>query len=170
MDTPVIMEARNVTKTFPGVVALKGINLSIRPGEVHALVGENGAGKSTLLNILTGVYAPDKGAQILFGGREVAFDGTEDSTKLGIARSLRKFVVQHLKVYENIFLATTKKRHLCGPGQMIRSSRELLDRLRSRTSPVPLPKDLSASKSSHRDRQALARTPRSSSWTSPRRP
>ena len=52
----VILEMRNITKTFPGVKALDNVNLSVRSGEIHALVGENGAGKSTLMKVLSGVY------------------------------------------------------------------------------------------------------------------
>lgn len=60
----VVLEARNVKKTFPGVVALNHVNLQFRAGEVHALIGENGAGKSTLMNILSGVFPPDSGSDM----------------------------------------------------------------------------------------------------------
>ena len=56
-----ILEARGIAKTFPGVKALDGVNLRVRRGETHAVVGENGAGKSTLMMVLTGVYRPDAG-------------------------------------------------------------------------------------------------------------
>ena len=65
-----VLEIKNVRKEFPGVVALDEVNLYLKRGEVHALVGENGAGKSTLMKILAGIYTPDKG-EILFDGQQI---------------------------------------------------------------------------------------------------
>ncbi len=70
-DRP-ILEVRGISKSFPGVRALKNVDLRIWPGEVHALMGENGAGKSTLMKILAGAYRPDTGA-ILLDGNPVQF-------------------------------------------------------------------------------------------------
>lgn len=127
-----ILEAKNVSKTFPGVIALNDVNLSFHMGEVHALVGENGAGKSTLLNILTGVYKPDAGAKIFFNGKEVNFSKTEDSYKIGIAMIHQEnSLVQHLTVYENIFLGHfIKKGMFIDKVKMMQSSQELLNRLK----------------------------------------
>ena len=62
-----IVELKNITKKFPGVVALRNMSLQIRPGEIHGLIGENGAGKSTLIKVLTGINIPEEG-EIYIGG------------------------------------------------------------------------------------------------------
>ncbi|MDD2396337.1 MAG: ATP-binding cassette domain-containing protein, partial [Sphaerochaeta sp.] len=67
-----LLEVTNLTKIFPGIRALDEVKLSLRSGEVHALIGENGAGKSTLVKILTGVYIPT-GGKILLEGEEISF-------------------------------------------------------------------------------------------------
>ena len=67
-----ILELRNITKRFPGVVALNGVQFQLKQGEIHALMGENGAGKSTLIKVITGVHEPEEG-DILINGRKVAF-------------------------------------------------------------------------------------------------
>ena len=66
------LEMQSVSKAFPGVQALDEVSLDLRPGEIHALMGENGAGKSTLIKIITGLYRPDSG-RMLLDGKEVAF-------------------------------------------------------------------------------------------------
>lgn len=67
-----LLRVENLKKSFPGVLALKGINLDIRAGEIHALMGENGAGKSTFIKVLTGIYEKDEG-HIFLDGEEVVF-------------------------------------------------------------------------------------------------
>ena len=64
-----VLEMKNISKTFPGVAALDHVQLQVKPGEVHALMGENGAGKSTLMKILMGIYTKDPGGEILFDGK-----------------------------------------------------------------------------------------------------
>src|SRR5205085_8770692 len=81
---PPLLAMRGITKRFPGVVALQDVSLSLRPGEVLALMGENGAGKSTLMKILGGAYAPD-GGEILIDGQPVTLKGISDAKKRGIA-------------------------------------------------------------------------------------
>jgi len=66
-DPGIVLEARDIARAFPGVQALAGVDLTLRAGEVHALMGQNGAGKSTLIKVLTGVYAPDAGTIKLLG-------------------------------------------------------------------------------------------------------
>ena len=90
---------RGISKKFPGVVALDGVNLQIGVGEVVALCGENGAGKSTLMKILGGVYQPD-GGEIIWNGQPVKIHNVSDSMKLGIA-----FIHQELNVLENLDVA-----------------------------------------------------------------
>lgn len=76
----VILEMRGITKEFPGVKALDNVNLQVKSGEIHALVGENGAGKSTLMKVLSGVYPHGSyDGDILFEGETVAFRGIRDS-------------------------------------------------------------------------------------------
>ena len=98
------LEMRHITKRFPGVVANDGIDLSIRPGEIHALLGENGAGKSTLMNILYGLLTPDEG-EILMDGQPVQISGPSDAIARGIGMVHQHFMlVPVFSVAENIVL------------------------------------------------------------------
>ncbi|PWC46878.1 multiple monosaccharide ABC transporter ATP-binding protein [Azospirillum sp. TSA6c] len=101
-----ILEMRGITKTFPGVKALDNVNLSVREGEIHALIGENGAGKSTLMKVLSGVYPHGTyEGEIRFGGQPVAFRGIADSEKLGIIIIHQELaLVPLLSITENLFL------------------------------------------------------------------
>ena len=99
-----ILDMQGITKTFPGVKALDNVSFSVRPAEVHALVGENGAGKSTLMKILNGVWKADSGS-ILIDGRPVKFNGTKDAQSKGISLIYQEFnLVNTLSVAENIYL------------------------------------------------------------------
>lgn len=94
----------SVSKSFPGVQALKNVSMDVRPGEVHALVGENGAGKSTLINIISGVYRPDSGEIKLFD-ETVDIQSSHQARRLGINTVYQELsVVPQLTVAENIFL------------------------------------------------------------------
>ena len=73
MEEQILLQAKNISKTFPGTKALKNIDLTIRRGEIHALMGENGAGKSTLSNVIGGVFKPDEGGKIIFDGKDCVF-------------------------------------------------------------------------------------------------
>src|SRR5437667_419553 len=104
-ETTPILELRGITKRFPGIVANDHIDLDLRAGEVHALLGENGAGKSTLMNVLYGLYHPDEG-QILVKGRPVAFASSKDAIEHGIGMVHQHFMlVPVMTVAENIVLA-----------------------------------------------------------------
>jgi simple sugar transport system ATP-binding protein len=95
---------RGITKRYPGVVANASIDLVVRPGEIHALLGENGAGKSTLMNILYGLTAPDEG-EILLGGQSVRIHGPADAIARGVSMVHQHFMlVPVLSVAENILL------------------------------------------------------------------
>ncbi len=98
-----LLEIKNITKTFPGVVALDHVSFPIMRGQVHGLVGENGAGKSTLMKILCGVYEIDSG-QILFEGNEMTHITPTSSQKAGISIIFQEFNLLHtLSIAENIF-------------------------------------------------------------------
>ncbi len=101
-----ILEMRDITKDFPGVRALDGVNLRVRRGEIHALVGENGAGKSTLMKILSGLYpAGTYEGSILVDDSDVSFAGIKESEAAGIAVIYQELaLVRLLNVTENIFL------------------------------------------------------------------
>ena len=98
------LEMRGITKRYPGVVANDHIDLDVRPGEIHALLGENGAGKTTLMNILYGLARPDEG-EILLDGTEVHLTGPSDAIARGISMVHQHFMlVPVLTVAENIVL------------------------------------------------------------------
>ena len=103
-----LLEMRNITKRFPGVVALSGVSLSLKESEVLALMGENGAGKSTLMKILGGAHPPDEG-QILICGNPVAFHGVRDAKKQGIALIHQELMLAgNLDITANIFLGNER--------------------------------------------------------------
>jgi len=100
----VLVRLVGITKSFLGVPVLRGVDLDLRAGEVHALVGENGAGKSTLLKVLAGIHRPDSG-RILVGDREVTFAAPRDAQDAGIAIIHQEFnLLPHRTVAENVFL------------------------------------------------------------------
>ena len=105
MDERLALELRGITKRFPGVVANDGVSFDLRPGEVHALLGENGAGKSTLMNILYGLYRPDEG-EIVVDGRPVVMHSPGDAIEQGIGMVHQHFMlIPVMTVAENIVLA-----------------------------------------------------------------
>jgi ribose transport system ATP-binding protein len=114
-ETP-LLRMRGITKRFPGVVALQGVSLSLKAGEVLALMGENGAGKSTLMKILGGVQPPDEG-EISIDGAAVKFDGVNESKASGIALIHQELMLApNLDITSNIFLGNEGvKGGLIGP-------------------------------------------------------
>ncbi|MHB1347158.1 MAG: sugar ABC transporter ATP-binding protein [Candidatus Humimicrobiaceae bacterium] len=99
-----LLRIENVSKSFPGVQALRNVNISIEKGEVHALVGENGAGKSTLMHIIAGVYRADTG-KIFLDGNEIKLRDEIDAQKAGIGIVFQeRSLVENLSIAENIFV------------------------------------------------------------------
>ena len=112
MNEPaVVLQARDIARAFPGVQALSGAQLTLRAGEVHALMGQNGAGKSTLIKILTGVYAPDAGSIELLG-KAVSPESPIHAQELGIsAVHQESHLLPNLSVAENICAGRYPRRH-----------------------------------------------------------
>jgi ABC-type sugar transport system ATPase subunit len=126
----VLLEMKGIGKTFPGVKALEGMNLTIREGQVHALLGENGAGKSTLIKILSGAYTKDEG-EIFFEGQPVDIRGPQDAQALGISTIYQEFnLARDLTVAENIFLGHLPTKGFSVDWARVKErSREILDTL-----------------------------------------
>src|SRR5258705_5162705 len=107
---PPVLEMRGISKAFPGVVALDGVDLTLEAGDVHMLLGENGAGKSTLMKILSGAYRKDAG-EILVNGQPVEVGSPRDVLALGIRVIYQELnLVPQLSVAENIFLGAAPTR------------------------------------------------------------
>lgn len=104
MEDQLILEMKGIEKQFNGVYALRGVNLQLKKGEVHALLGENGAGKSTLIKVLGGIYKADAG-HIFVDGKEAKLHSVKEAQSLGINIVHQEIVlVPHISVAENIFL------------------------------------------------------------------
>ena len=109
-NSTMLLEARSLTKRFPGVRALHNVHLTLRPAEVLAVIGENGAGKSTLMKILAGVQQPD-GGEILLEGRPVRIDSVRTAKQMGIALIHQELnLADNLDVASNIFLGREPRR------------------------------------------------------------
>jgi putative multiple sugar transport system ATP-binding protein len=128
----VILEMRNITKTFPGVKALNDVTFSVKQGEIHALVGENGAGKSTLMNVLSGVYPYGSyTGEIIFEGKECRFQDISHSEKLGLVIIHQELaLVPYLSIAENIFLGNEcAKNGVINWNDAYSRTKQLLDRV-----------------------------------------
>lgn len=133
-----VLELKGITKSFPGVKALDRVHFRLRPGEIHALMGENGAGKSTFIKVITGVHTPDEG-EIFLEGEKVEIRNPKEAQQLGIAA-----IYQHvtgypdLSVTENIFMGHEKVDRRTGKllwREMHEEAKQLLDELGANFSP-----------------------------------
>ncbi|WP_373099487.1 MULTISPECIES: sugar ABC transporter ATP-binding protein [Pasteurellaceae] len=103
--SPYILEMRNVSKTFPGVKALNGINLKVKRGSIHALMGENGAGKSTLMKILYGIYTPDAGGELILDGKPFSPNRPIDAIRSGLTMVPQEISpAANLTIADNFYL------------------------------------------------------------------
>src|SRR5262245_12904652 len=130
-DAP-LLEVRAIVKSFPGVRALRGVNLTLARGEVLALIGENGAGKSTLMKILAGVQTPDSGS-LHIDGRQVVVDSVQAATMNGIALIHQELnLADNLDVGSNIFLGREPQRFVHGfidRKKVYAAARQVLERI-----------------------------------------
>ena len=111
MTVPPRLAMRGVTKVFGATQALAGVDLTVRAGEIHALIGENGAGKSTLMNVLAGVLAPDAGT-IAIDGRPFTAKNPLSARAVGVAMIHQELALcSHLDVTQNVFLGFESKKH-----------------------------------------------------------
>ena len=122
----VLLKMQNITKTFGNVKALNNVNLELKSGEVHALMGENGAGKSTLMKILTGVYSLESGT-VTYLGKDVKFDNTKQAQEVGIAIVHQELnMLNDLTVAQNIFIGRESMNgKIINDKEMIEKSKEL---------------------------------------------
>lgn len=112
-NNDIILEMKNITKTFPGVKALDNVNLRVRRGEIHSLCGENGAGKSTLMKVLSGIYPHgDYDGEILYNGKTCMYKNIKDSERDGIVIIHQELALSpYLSIGENIFIGNEISKH-----------------------------------------------------------
>ena len=122
-----VVELKNATKRFPGVVALRNMQLAVKPGEILGLIGENGAGKSTLIKVLTGVHQADEG-QIFVDGVEQHFKDPNESAAAGIACVYQELNIEKLlSITDNIFINKwLKKGNLLDYPTMHKKAKEVM--------------------------------------------
>ena len=151
MEKNYVLEMNNVSKSFPGVKALQNVSLYVRPGMVHALLGENGAGKSTLMNCLFGIYSMDEG-EIKIDGTRVEIPDTHSALKNGVAMIHQELhPVPDLRVMENVWLGKYQRIKI-GPlrflnyRKMYTDTLELFKRLNLNIDPKATMKELSVSR------------------------
>lgn len=151
-NSKILLKMQGIVKRFGKVAALSGVNLEVREGEVHALVGENGAGKSTLMNVLSGIYPYGSyEGDIIFDGEKCAFKGIKDSERKGIVIIHQELaLVPFLSIAENMFLGNERTQKFSGKvmdwPRTYQRARELLDLVGLDEDPRTLVKDLGVGK------------------------
>jgi ribose transport system ATP-binding protein len=142
-SAPPLLTMRGVDKSFPGVHALKNVDLDLAAGDVLALLGENGAGKSTLIKVLGGAHQPDSGT-IEIDGQPIEITSPQDSQRAGIGIIYQEFnLVPAMTVRENIFLGQEPARvSIIRAGKERRRARELFERIGVELDPDALVRDL----------------------------
>ena len=145
MEDSIILQMREITKVFPGVRALDGVNLEVRRGEIHSICGENGAGKSTLMKVLSGVYPYGSyEGQILYMGEEARFRNIKESENAGIVIIHQELtMIPELSITENIFMGNEIVKHgLIDWDEARRRTMELMERVGLDLNPNTLIKNL----------------------------
>ncbi len=137
MDQPALLEMRGISKEFPGVKALDNVNLTVRPGTVHALMGENGAGKSTLMKCLFGIYRRD-GGTVTLDGKEVEFKSSKEALENGVAmvhQELNQALTRTVK--DNLWLGRYPKvgGFIVSERVMDRRTKEIFEKLKVTVDP-----------------------------------
>ncbi|SIQ77943.1 multiple monosaccharide ABC transporter ATP-binding protein [Micromonospora avicenniae] len=148
-DVPILLEMRSITKEFPGVKALSDVNLVVRAGEVHAIVGENGAGKSTLMKVLSGVYPYGSyDGDIVYRGEVSRFGDIRASERAGIVIIHQELaLIPHMSITENIFLGNEPRKNGAIDWKAAnRQALELMARVGLREDPDTLIKDIGVGK------------------------
>ncbi|CAM2951382.1 D-ribose transporter ATP-binding protein [Glaesserella parasuis] len=131
-SSPYILEMRNVSKTFPGVKALDGINLKVKRGTIHALMGENGAGKSTLMKVLYGIYIPDDGSELILDDKPFKPSRPIDAIRSGLTMVPQEISpAANLTIADNFYLGReiTQGKFLLNQKEMDRKAAEILSEL-----------------------------------------
>jgi methyl-galactoside transport system ATP-binding protein/inositol transport system ATP-binding protein len=147
-ETEYILEATNIVKEFPGVHALKGVDLKVKKGEILGLVGENGAGKSTLMKCIIGIHPPTSG-EIVFDGVLKKKYSTIDALNMGISMIQQELSpIEHRPIMENIWIGREPKNKLglIDHQQMYKMTKELLASIGMSEDPKMLVKDLTVAK------------------------
>lgn len=146
MSDEVILKLNNISKSFPGVLALDNISFDLKKGEIHCICGENGAGKSTLIKIISGAYQPDPGGTIEFENKPVTFFHPSVAMKLGIQTIYQEHTIfPHLDITENIFVGMElTKNGMMRKAKMREKTIDVLKYLQSDLSPDALVNELTS--------------------------